>query len=307
MSTRRSADGIAASPVRGRGRWLASLVAIGAVALGTGPTVSSAAVASRTATGSVAVLYAGSLLDVMTQQIAPAFHRATGYTLSGFANGSDALASEIRGGTEVADVFISASPSVNAQLEGRANGNWVSSYQTLGRSALVLGYNRASRFASALEREPWYDVVARPGFLLGRTDPAQDPKGVLAVAALRDAARRFHEPRLAALADSSANVFTETSLVGELQAGQLDAGFFYAVEAAAAHLSTVGLVGTALAATFTIARVNRDPDPAGARAFVSFLMGPAGRRILARNGIVPANSPRPSIRPDRSAPRSPSP
>ncbi len=268
-------------------RRYASVVAISVVVSLLGSGFVSSGAAPRRHSGSVAVLYAGSLLDVMTSQIAPAFHRATGYTVSGFANGSNALVSEIKGGTEVADVFISASPSLNAQLEGTKNGNWVSSYRTLGHSALVLGYNPASRFAPALRREPWYDVVGQPGFLLGRTDPATDPKGVLAVTALRDAARRFHVARLAALAISPSNVFTETSLVGELQAGQLDAGFFYAVEAAAAHLSTVALVGTRLSATFSVARVNRDPDPAGARAFISFLASATGREILRRNGIVP--------------------
>lgn len=237
--------------------------------------------------GSVDVLYAGSLLELMQNQIGPAFQRATGLRINGIANGSTALASEIKGGTEVADVFISAAPSVNRALEGAANGNWVSSYQVLGHSALVLGYNPSSAFAAALRTRPWYDVVARPGFLLGRTDPAVDPKGVLAVAALREAARREHRPRLLALARSTSDVFTETSLVGELDAGQLDAGFFYAVEAAAAHLATRPLVGTDLAATFTVAIVNRAPHRAAADQFVHFLLGPRGRAILRRNGIAP--------------------
>src|SRR5271167_380546 len=71
--------------------------------------------------GTVDVLYAGSFLDLMEQQVDPAFHRATGYTVSGFSAGSTALATEISGGTQVGDVFISASPAVNASLEGSAN------------------------------------------------------------------------------------------------------------------------------------------------------------------------------------------
>ena len=77
-----------------------------------------ATTAARGHSGSVDVLYAGSFLDLMQQQLAPAFHKATGYTVSGFSDGSSALASEIKGGTEVGDVFISASPTVNATLEG---------------------------------------------------------------------------------------------------------------------------------------------------------------------------------------------
>jgi molybdate/tungstate transport system substrate-binding protein len=206
--------------------------------------------------------------------------------VSGFSAGSSALASEIKGGTQVGDVFISASPTVNASLEGSANGNWVSSYEEIGTSQLVLGYNPKSQFANALKKLPWYDVVDRSGFLLGRTDPATDPKGVLAVDALQGVALTHDLPQLATLASSTSNIFPETSLVGQLQAGQLDAGFFYGVEAAAAHLKTVPLVGTDLAAQFTVALLNRAPHGAAAKAFVKFLLSKPGQKILKDNGIT---------------------
>ena len=239
------------------------------------------------ASGTVDVLYAGSFLDLMEQQVDPAFHKATGYTVSGYSAGSTALATEIAGGTQVGDVFISASPSVNASLEGSANGDWVSSYKEFGNSPLVLGYNTTSKFAKALETKPWYEVVDRPGFLLGRTDPATDPKGVLAVDALTGVALSYNEPDLAPLASSSSNVFEETALVGDLQAGQLDAGFFYAVEAAAARLKTVPLVGTHLSGQYTVALLNRAPHQAAAKAFVKFLLSTAGQKILKANGVTP--------------------
>jgi molybdate/tungstate transport system substrate-binding protein len=246
-----------------------------------------ATTAARGHSGSVDVLYAGSFLDLMQQQLAPAFHKATGYTVSGFSDGSSALASEIKGGTEVGDVFISASPTVNATLEGAANGSWVSTYDEFGRSPLVLGYNPDSKFARDLQTKPWYDVVDRSGFLLGRTDPATDPKGVLAVDALTGVGTSYDLPSLAALATSTSNVFAETSLVGELQAGQLDAGFFYAVEAAAAHIKTVPLTSTNLAAQYTVAVLKNAPHEAAAKAFVRFLIGASGEKILRANGITP--------------------
>ncbi len=246
-----------------------------------------ATTAARGHSGSVDVLYAGSFLDLMQQQLAPAFHKATGYTVSGFSDGSSALASEIKGGTEVGDVFISASPTVNATLEGAANGSWVSTYDEFGRSPLVLGYNPDSKFARDLQTKPWYDVVDRSGFLLGRTDPATDPKGVLAVDALTGVGTSYDLPSLAALATSTSNVFAETSLVGELQAGQLDAGFFYAVEAAAAHIKTVPLTSTNLAAQYTVAVLKNAPHEAAAKAFVRFLIGASGEKILRANGIAP--------------------
>lgn len=263
---------------------LLSLVGAGAGSVG-------AAGASPPASGPVDVLYAGSLQNLMQQVVGPAYTKSTGYTVNGFSAGSDALASEIRGRIEVGDVFISASPAVDVSLEGSANGAWVSWYAGFASSPLVLAYSPSSKFAAALKSKPWYEVVGQPGFLLGRTDPATDPKGVLAVEALDEVAKAHHLPALGSLATSSANSFPETSLVGELQAGQLDAGFFYGVEAAAAHLVTVPLTGTLLSAHYTITILNRAPHTGAARAFVAFLLGVSGRSILKRNGLVPTLPP----------------
>lgn len=242
---------------------------------------------SSAATSSVNVLYAGSLLDLVQMKIGPAFTRATGYSINGFSAGSTALANEIKGRTQVGDVFISASPAANLTLEGKANGDWVKTFGLFGTSPLVLGYNPTSRFAYALRHRPWFTVVDRTGFLLGRTDPATDPKGVLAEDALTGVALSYDVPALAALARTPNNVFPETTLVGRLQSGQLDAGFFYGVEAAAANIKTVPLAGTSLKAQYTVALLNRAPHTAVARAFIKFLLGRTGRRILSANGILP--------------------
>jgi len=263
----------------------ASLIVAGLLTGFSGSSRASAASRPK-ASGTVTVLYAGSLLDLMQQRIGPAFHRATGYTVRGFSNGSSALASEIKGGTQVGDVFISASPKADQSLQGTSNGDWVSTYQEFGTSRLVLGYNPSSKYAKDLRTRPWYDVVDLPNFLLGRTDPATDPKGVLAVNALNGVALSYAIPRLNALATSTSNIYPENALVGEIQADQLDAGFFYAVEAAAAHLKTVPLAGTGLAAEYTVAILHHAPDAAAAKAFVKFLLSAAGQKILRKNGVT---------------------
>lgn len=262
-----------------------ALVPTGVVLSGIATTGASASSVAK-ASGTVNVLYAGSFQDLMEQKIGPAFKKATGYSISGFSAGSSALATEIKGGAQVGDVFISASPTVDTALQGSANGNWVSSYQEFGRSPLVLGYNPSSRFVHLLKTQPWYNVVNLPGFLLGRTDPTTDPKGVLAVDALTGVALSYNKPALAPLASSSSNVFEETTLVGDLQAGQLDAGFFYRVEASAAHLKTVPLTGTGLTADYTVAILKNAPHLSAARAFVQFLVSKAGRKILRASGVT---------------------
>jgi len=276
--------------VRSWGRRALVVVAAVTVAVATVVTGAGAAAAGGAAhSGPVDVLYAGSLVDLMQQRLGPAFFAATGYSVDGVAAGSQELAAEIKGRTQQADVFISAAPAVDRSLEGRANGNWVRWYSTFASSPLVLGYDPQSRFARALRTEPWWKVVTSKGFLLGWTDPATDPKGVLAVTAMDEAARAHHSPALKALAASTATEFPEQTLVGRLQAGQIDAGFFYDVEAKAAKLPTVRLGGIDLAGDYTVTVVDGAPHVAAAESFVSFLLGRAGRSILAKNGVTVAH------------------
>jgi molybdate/tungstate transport system substrate-binding protein len=245
---------------------------------------SSAESTSPRGSGPVNVLYAGSLVNLLEKQVAPRFHKATGYTFQGFAGGSKALAAQIKGATRRGDVFISASPAVNRSLQGATGGGWVSWYATFATSPLVLGYNPDSAFAADLATKPWYEVVTEPGFHLGSTDPVTDPKGALALKALAGAAAAHDDPALTRPATTDANVMPEESLVGRLQAGQLDAGFFYAGEAKAAGLPTVPLTGQNLNATYTITELKNAPDPAGAAAFIRYLLGPDGRKVMQEGG-----------------------
>lgn len=266
--------------------WGLAVLAAACLVAGTAvPAAGAAAAGHRAGRGPVDVLYAGSLVGLMEQGIGPAYDAETGNTFNGFSGGSNALASEIKGRTQLADVFVSASPSVNASLQGGGNGNWVSWYATFARSPLVLGVNPDSTFASQLESKPWYDVVTEPGFILGRTDPATDPKGTLAVQALDRAADQHHLPALHQLTTDTSHVYPEQGLVGLLQAGQLDAGFFYASEASAAGIHTVPLGGAPLGATYTVTVVDRAPHAAAAKAFVTFLFSRLGRSILRHDGL----------------------
>ena len=243
-------------------------------------------------TGPVEVLYAGSLVTLMQTAVDAAFHKATGYSVTGISGGSTALAQEIKGGVHRADVFISASPATDKVLEGGANGNWVRWYLTFATSTLLLGYNPKSPFVSTLKSEPWWKVVTTSGFRVGRTNPVTDPKGRLVVSALKETAAKEHDPAVAALATKQTTVFAETAMVGRLQAGQLDAGFFYAVEASAAHIPTVPLRGVTKHATYTITVVGKAPHPAAARAFVAWMVSPKAKALLAKDGLTELHPPK---------------
>lgn len=237
--------------------------------------------------GSVAVLYAGSLVNLMEGKVGPRFEAATGYGFEGFSGGSASLAQEIKGEVRRGDVFLSASPTSDELLEGKANGSWAPWYLTFAKSPLLIAYNPHSSFASQLESKPWWKVVTEPGFRLGRTDPKLDPKGVLTVKALKQAANEHRDPALKRLARDSSEVFPEEALVGRLQAGQLDAGLFYSVETKAVSptLPTISIAPIRLSASYTIAILRGAPNRQGAESFVEYLLGGEERSALEAAGL----------------------
>lgn len=269
-----------------RARMALALVTTMALASASSSASAQRSVATSAGGGTVSALFAGSLLNYMEHDLGPAFSKAGGFGYQGFGGGSTEVANEIKGGIRRGDVFISAAAAADKALEGSANGSWVSWYSTFAASPLMLAYNPKSRFGSQLAGgKPWYEVLTERGILVGRTDPKLDPKGILTVEAVQNAARKLHDPALAK-ALSSFPVYPETTLIGRLQSGQLDAGFFYAVEASSAHLSTVNLTPVYKVADYTVTILNHAPNPSGAAALVRFLVNAQRSYTLKRNGLT---------------------
>jgi molybdate/tungstate transport system substrate-binding protein len=238
----------------------------------------------------VKVLYAGSLVNLMEHGVGPAFDTATGDTFQGFAAGSNALANQIKGKLRQGDVLISANPKVNDSLMGSANGGWVTWYVSFATSPLVIGYDPDSRFAAELKTKPWYEVLQEPGIRIGRTDPKLDPKGALTVKLLQKAETVYEQPGLekAVLGDAEnpAQVLPEENLVGRLQSGQLDVGFFYSTETTDLKIAAIPLPKpVALSAHYTATVLNGGADPDGGAKFVDFLLSPAGQAIMKAHGL----------------------
>jgi molybdate/tungstate transport system substrate-binding protein len=262
---------------------LASIACIGLAVTGCGSSPSST---SSKHSGNVDVLSAGSLDTLMTKTVGPAFDKATGYTLVDTSGGSGSLAADIKNKVDVADVFVSASPTVTATLEGTSNGNWVSWYADFAASPEVLGYYPKSKFAHDLQTMPWYDVITKPGFRLGRTNPTQDPGGVLAAKALEETAAARHLPALKTLATETSDEYAETPEEADIQNGQLDAAFMYEADAISQGSPFVKLTGVNLDGEYTITIVNRAPHVAAAEAFIRFLLGPVGQREMKADKFV---------------------
>jgi len=242
---------------------------------------------ARAAAANVKAIYAGSLVDIMEKAFGPEFTKATGFPVEGFGGGSNEDAAAIKGKVRQGDVFLSAAASADQELEGAANGSWVSWYSTFTSSDLVLGYDPKTKFGRELARgKPWYKVITEPGILVGRTEPKADPKGKLTVEAVDAAAKKLHDPSLSKALKRFA-IFEETSMLARLQAGELDAGFFYVVEAKEAHVPTVPLTPVYKYADYTITILNHSENQAGAEALVAFLLSSKRKTVESDYGLEP--------------------
>ena len=260
---------------------IASIACIGLAAAGCSSSSSSAPKPTSTKhSGDVDVFSAGSLDTLMTKSVGPAFHTATGYTLVDTSHGSGTLAADIKNKVAVADVFVSASPAVDTTLMGSANGNWVSWYAAFASSPEVLGYYPKSKFAKDLQTMPWYKVITMPGFRLGRTNPTQDPGGVLAAEALNQTAAAQHLPALKKLATESSDEYVEDPEEADIQTGALDGAFMYEADANSQGSPFVKLTGVNLAGDYTITLVNKAPHMAAAEAFIKFLLSSQGQSLM---------------------------
>ncbi len=241
-------------------------------------------------TSTVGVLYAGSLLNIMEHGIGPAFSAATKINFQGTAGGSQSLADQVKERSRRGDVFVSASPGVDASLMGDENRNWLGWYITFAQSPLVIGLNSTSRFAATLRTKPWYDVITDPTIRIGRTDPKLDPKGTMTLRLLDKAEHYYGRPGLHGIvpgADANpAQVLPEETLVDRLQAGRLDIGFFYTSETTDANIPTIPLPDEiAQQAVYTVSILRDAQDPQAAEAFVRYLLGPEGEKVLKIHGL----------------------
>ncbi len=180
---------------------------------------------------------------------------------------------------------------MNASLKGSANGNWVSWYIGFAQSPLVIGYNPNSRFAADFKSKPWYQVLTEPGIRIGRTDPKLDPKGALTLELLKHAETRYNMPGLSqkvlGAAENPAQVLPEETLVGRLQSGQLDVGFFYSTETSDAKIPAIALPADVTPrASYTVTILRDAPNPAGAEQFLAFLLGPEGQNLMKQHGLA---------------------
>jgi len=142
------------------------------------------------------VALAGTMEQVISRQIGPAFTAATGYTLDVTRQSSVLLANRIASGELTPDVYISSDANVMELIMGPANNDRARWYLPILRSRTVLKHGAQSRFNNDIEavragKLPWYELMQRPGLVLKRPNPTIDSGGYRAIFVF-DLAERFY-------------------------------------------------------------------------------------------------------------------
>lgn len=273
--------------------------------------------------GAVSVLYGGSLVQMMEEGIGPAFEARTGFDYQGEGKAAMAAANMIKDGLRAPDLYITPEASVNNSLMGSENGELLTWYITFARTEMVIGYNPAGPLAAAFEQAErgetaWYEPLLQPGLRLGRPDPDLAPLGYRALLCL-DLAES--ELGLAGLSrqvfgatHNPAQIFPAEELSTRLEAGQLDAAFFYLTNAKPHDLPYVllpaeinqgepgladvyarasytdaekGVTYRGAPVVYTVAILENAANPEGALAFIDFLLSAEGQGILEAGGAIP--------------------
>jgi molybdate/tungstate transport system substrate-binding protein len=147
------------------------------------------------------VALAGTMEQVISRQIGPAFTATTGYTLDVTRQSSVLLANRIASGELTPDVYISSDANVMELVMGPANNDRTRWYLPILRSRTVLMHGARSRFNNDIEavrtgKLPWHELMQRPGLVLKRPNPTIDAGGYRAIFVFDLAERLYKLPGL---------------------------------------------------------------------------------------------------------------
>jgi molybdate/tungstate transport system substrate-binding protein len=293
------------------------------IPLAAGIVLAAVTVGDSTAVAQTLMINAAGTLAGPFREIATAFENAnSGVTVESRFGGSVMMAKRITELHQPADILAVADFSVIpkylfAETGGKGFAGW---YVGFARNAITFVYTPKSSGAQDLTAANWYEVLARPGVEIGRSNPDTDPSGYQTLQMLRLADTYYHQPALSENVLKNAprsNIRdTETDLISALQLGQIDYLAIYRSDALQHHLQSldlpaaINLSDPALAKEYAAAVVetkngalagkpivyaatipNDAPHPALAAKFLVFLLGPEGQAVFARDGFGTMNPP----------------
>lgn len=265
------------------------------------------------------VAYAGSMGSLMEGPVKAAAAQSLKLEVHGRAQGSNALAQLIVGGSIAADVFIPITPGpmLTVLHAGKAEVA-----HPFAHTEMVIAYSPKSRFAAKFDAAAkgqgnWWEILQEPGLRFGRTDPATDPQGRNILFTMMLAAQMYKQPDLVekTLGETinQAQIFTEPTVEARLQSGELDAASAYKTQPGPFNLPylplprEINLSGQNVRSehpdlSLSIAGKTYQPEPlifyaaalkgarnaAGAVAFTRWLQSEECKAILRRYAYDPA-------------------
>jgi molybdate/tungstate transport system substrate-binding protein len=308
ISMKLGAADLSRREVLGRGCWLA---------LGAAAGFSRRLLAAELAVLDVA--YAGSMGSLMEGPLKTAVAQTLKLDMHGRAQGANALAQLIVGGSIAPDVFIPITPGpmLSVLRAGKADVA-----HPFAHTEMVIAYSPKSRFAPRFEaaakgKGNWWEILQEPGLRFGRTDPAVDPQGRNIIFTMMLAAQVYKQADLVekvlGQTVNKEQIFSEPTVQARLQSGELDAASAYKIQPGPFNLPYITLpaeinlsgqnvhndhpdVSLSIGGKtyvpepliYYAAALKGAPNAKGAAAFMQWLQGEECKSILSRYAYDPA-------------------
>ena len=294
------------------------LIALIATACAPAATPAPAATAAPTAAPKVTLtIFGAGTLAAPFKQVDNAFMKLyPNVTIQAQFGGSVKMVKQVTDLHQIADVVAVADYNVIPKYLFGANGKtaYTAWYAGFATNAITFVYTDKSKFASEITPQNWYQVLARPGVQIGRSNPDTDPSGYQTVQMLNLAEKYYNQPGLAAsiLANAPKTNMrdTETELIAALQSGQIDYLAIYLSDArqhgfkylqlppqidlsdakysasyAQASVQTANGTLTASPIVYAVTIPNNAAHPDWALKYTQFLLGSEGQSVMKSSGF----------------------
>jgi molybdate/tungstate transport system substrate-binding protein len=234
--------------------------------------------------------------------------------------GSRLAKNEITEANKSFDIFASADYRI---IPNDLIPNYASWYIVFASNAMTVMYTNQSKYAGEITPTNWYQVITRPGVIVGVSNKDTDPSGSQAIFMVQLASLLYYSNAsylydqlyvTKAAKHELVIVPTETTLDAQLETGAVDYVLTYSSEAISHKLPylnldpKVNLSNITLSSWYSQANVtisgkvtkgapilydltipSNSPDPTMGAAFIKALFTAQGQAILKSSGLTPLN------------------
>jgi len=234
--------------------------------------------------------------------------------------GSRLAKNEITEANKSFDIFASADYRI---IPNDLIPNYASWYIIFASNSMTVMYTSHSRFASEITPDNWYQIITRPGVLVGVSNKDTDPSGSQAIFMIQLAGLLYYGNSsyiydqlyvMKAAKKELVIVPTETTLDAQLETGAVDYVLTYSSEAISHKLQYLNLdpkvnlsnitlaswyskVSTTISGKSTqgapilydLTIPTSSPDPIMGAVFIKALFSTQGQNILSSSGLHPLN------------------